>query len=144
MASNMPPKHVEHINWILKTLQKSPYIWIAARTAAYNKIEYIWPNAYNFTLKYIPDNRIMHFRELEKLVWVLTSGINLSHLEQPSVAYAIRGAIAALVAYDDCQQYIDMKYEKLEFYAKLSEKPQAILLLPMIYVKEEINELTLG
>jgi hypothetical protein len=138
MASNMPPKHVEHINWILKTLQKSTYIWMAARTAVYDNI---WSTSYYSTLKCIPDNRIIYFcRELEKVVWTLTSGINLSHLAPPAVSITIRGAIAALVAYDDCDQYIDMKYEKLELCAKLCEKPQAILLLPMVYVKEEFHD----
>lgn len=63
MASNMPPKHVEHINWILKTLQKSTYIWMAARIAVYDNI---WSTSYYSTLKCIPDNRIIYFRELEK------------------------------------------------------------------------------
>jgi hypothetical protein len=142
MASNMPPKHVEHINWILETLRKNSYIWLAARIATYNKIDqYIWPISYYSTLKCIPDDRIIHFRELEKVVWTLASGINLSELEQPAVSIAIqiRGAISALVAYADCEQYIDMKYEKLELYAKLSEKPQAILLLPMVYVREKLG-----
>lgn len=45
-------------------------------------------------------------------------------------------ALVALVAYDDCDRYLQMNYEQLQVYAILSERPQAILLLPMKWVQE--------
>ena len=44
--------------------------------------------------------------------------------------------ILALIAYDDCQQYLDMSYEQLLAWALLSERPQAVLLLPLKWVQE--------
>jgi hypothetical protein len=55
-------------------------------------------------------------------------------------AVYVADAAIALVAYDDCDQYLALGYEKLRVYAILSGKPQAILLLPMSYVREKINE----
>ena len=45
-------------------------------------------------------------------------------------------AVAALVAYDDCDQYLSMTHEELRVWAVLSEAPQAILLLPMKQAQE--------
>lgn len=56
---------------------------------------------------------------------------------------AARAAISALIAYDDCDSFLDMPYEKLQVWAVLSEEPRAVLLLPMIYVKEELANLNL-
>jgi hypothetical protein len=56
-------------------------------------------------------------------------------------AQTTSSAIAALIVYDNCDQYLAMGYEKLRVYAILSEKPQARLLLPMAYVLEKIKEL---
>ena len=49
---------------------------------------------------------------------------------------AARDAIAAFVAYDDCEQYLSMTYDQLKVYAILSEKPAAVLLLPLKWVQE--------
>ena len=53
---------------------------------------------------------------------------------------AASASLLSLVIYDDCDQYLALGYEKLKVYAVLSEKPQAILLLPMAYVREKMNE----
>ena len=45
-------------------------------------------------------------------------------------------AILALIAYDDCDQYLSMSYEMLLAYATLSERPQAVLLLPLKWMRE--------
>ena len=49
---------------------------------------------------------------------------------------AVHGAILALIAYDDCRQYLDMSYEQLLAWAHLSERSQAVLLLPLKWVQE--------
>ena len=44
--------------------------------------------------------------------------------------------ILALVAYDDCDEYLSMSYEQLLAWAQLSERPQAVLLLPLKWIQE--------
>jgi hypothetical protein len=56
---------------------------------------------------------------------------------------AARDVISALIAYDDCDQFLSMSYEKLRVWDILSEDPRAVLLLPMVYVKEKLANLTL-
>ena len=46
------------------------------------------------------------------------------------------GVILALISYDDCDQYLDMTYDQLLIYAILSERPQAVLLLPLKWIQE--------
>ena len=50
------------------------------------------------------------------------------------------GVLVALIAYDDCDQYLSMTFDELKTWVALTEKPQAILLLSMVYVKEQTNE----
>ena len=52
--------------------------------------------------------------------------------------------ILALVAYDDCDQYLSMSYEQLLTYAILSERPQAVLLLPLKWIQENETLVTLA
>jgi hypothetical protein len=49
-------------------------------------------------------------------------------------------AILSLVAYDDCEQYLDMPYNELLFIAKLTQIPATILLLPYAKAMELIKE----
>jgi hypothetical protein len=60
------------------------------------------------------------------------------------VVYAAYDAIAALVAWDDCAQYLGMTSDQLKMWAILSEEPAAILLLPAVTAFEKINELELA
>jgi hypothetical protein len=55
--------------------------------------------------------------------------------------HSARGAIIALIAYDDCAHYLDMPSEQLRMWAILSENPAAILLLPAVIAFERIAEL---
>jgi len=57
---------------------------------------------------------------------------------------AARGAILALVAYDDCAQYLDMTSDQLRVWAALSEHPAPILLIPALVAREKIKELELA
>ena len=50
-------------------------------------------------------------------------------------------AIAALVAWDDCSQYLDMPGDQLEVWYHLSEQPACLLLLPAVRAFEQIEEL---
>jgi len=53
------------------------------------------------------------------------------------------GAVAALVACDDCAHYLDMTSDQLRVWAILSEKPAAVLLLRAVVAFEKISELEL-
>jgi hypothetical protein len=53
-------------------------------------------------------------------------------------------AIAALVAWDDCSQYLDMPGDQLEVWYHLSEQPACLLLLPAVRAFEQIEELELA
>jgi len=57
--------------------------------------------------------------------------------------YVARGAIMALIVYDDCAKYLDMPSDQLRVWATLSEKPAAILMLPAVIAFEKISELEL-
>ena len=52
------------------------------------------------------------------------------------------GAVLALIAYDDSAKYLGWSYEKLKVWGELSEHPAAVLLLPYIWTKEQLKELT--
>jgi hypothetical protein len=55
--------------------------------------------------------------------------------------YAAQSAILALIAYDNCDQYLNMTSEELKVWAYLSERPAAVLLLPAVTAFERIKEL---
>ena len=55
--------------------------------------------------------------------------------------YAARGAILALIAYDDAAKYLTMPSDQLRVWAALSENPAAILLIPAVIAFERTDEL---
>ena len=50
--------------------------------------------------------------------------------------------ILALMVYNDCDRYLNMSYDQLLTYAALSERPQAILLLPLKWIQEHEQVVT--
>ena len=135
MSDIVLPKNVEYINWILKTLETRPYLWIAANTSEFAQLEEtIWRTAFEDAINNIPSKYRNQVSELDHYIRSSTSKLS------NNAAWMARGAIVALVAYDDCEQYINLEYKKLAFCATLYEIPQAVLLLPMVYVKEEFYD----
>jgi hypothetical protein len=57
------------------------------------------------------------------------------------IEHTAKWAVIALIAYDDCGQYLDMTSEQLKTWALLSEQPQAMLLVPTVEIREHIREL---
>jgi hypothetical protein len=117
--SHLPNAH--HIDWVLASLKETPKLWDAAMSAAWDAA---WDAARNAT-------------------WdaARTAAWDEAWDEARAAARnAALAAISALVSYDDCDQFLNMPYEKLRVWSVLSEDPRAILLLPMIYVKEKLNE----
>ena len=145
--SQLPNAHL--IDWALESVKNNPHMWScawdvtwhaarhaawhaawhaarnaawhAARNAAYDAaynaaLSAAWNAAYNVT-----------WNEAHNATW--NEARNAARL-------AAWDSILALIVYDDCQKYLDMTYDQLKVYALLSERPQAILLLPMKWVQE--------
>ena len=119
--SHLP--NADHIDWVLKSLNENPELWNSAWAAA---------------------------RDAD---WVAArvAARDTACMARCEAWFAARDtacmarceawfAIEALIAYDDCDRFLDMSYEKLQIWAVLSEDPRAVLLLPMVYVKEKLNE----
>ena len=117
--SHLP--NARHIDWVLKSLKENPEFWVAAWDAARDAARSAaWVAA-----------RAEVWDAACDAVW---------DAAWDAARAAAWDVIAALIAYDDCDQFLNMSYEKLKVWAVLSEDPRAILLLPMIYVKEQLNE----
>jgi hypothetical protein len=153
--SDLPNAH--HIDWVLASLKDNPDLWTAAsniiftaRAAARGTVWYAtwtsargtaWAAAYNAarTAAYNAAWAAAEWSRPRRNEWASAEAAARG-TAWDSAWYAARDAILALVAYDDCDQYLSMSYEELTIWAVLSEHPAAILLLPMIYVREKIQE----
>ena len=124
--SHLPNAH--HIDWVLASLKENPELWNAAGTAVWDAVlDAAGAAAWSVA------------RDADRAAaWAAAWDTAMS-----ATWSAARAAISALIAYDDCDSFLDMPYEKLQVWAVLSEEPRAVLLLPMIYVKEELANLNL-
>ena len=125
--SHLPNAH--HIDWVLKSVSENPELWDAARDAAWAEA---WSEAWDTASGAARDAAWSAARDAAR---------DAARTAARTAASAAAGdAISALVSYDDCDQFLSMSYEQLKLWAVLSEDPRAVLLLPMIYVKEKLNE----
>jgi hypothetical protein len=134
--SDLPNAH--HIDWVLASLKENPWRWRAAEVAVYAAgvaVYAAWAAARDKALVAV---RHAAWAAARDKTWLAVG--DAARVAAWDEAWAAGPAALALIAYDDCDQYLDMGYEKLRVYAILSEKPQAVLLLPMAYVREKINE----
>ena len=121
--------NAQYIDWVLASLKETPELWAAARVAA-------WTTAMTAVRSATWDAAWSAARSAARsAAWDAARDADWG-----AIWSAARGAISALVAYDDCDRFLDMPYEKLQVWAVLSEDPRAVLLLPMVYVKEKLNE----
>ena len=122
--SDLP--NAQYIDWVLKSLDGNPELWYEPMYAAWDKA---WDKAWD-------EARAAAWYAARDAVWNAAWRVS-----RDRASYAARRAawnvLVALIDYDDCEQYLNMGYEKLKVYASLSDKPQAILLLPMLYVWEK-------
>jgi hypothetical protein len=137
--SHLPNAH--HIDWVLASLKENPELWDAARDAAWDEA---WDTARAEAMSAARDAVWDAARDAARdaawsAAWYAARGAGWSAARDAPRA-AARDAISALVAYDDCDQFLNMPYEKLKVWTVLSEDPRAVLLLPMVYVKEKLNE----
>lgn len=156
---NLP--NAQLIDQVLADLRANPEVFAEAWYAAYNNPLPVaaWDKAYNEawdavvapTLLYnsplsTPPRRCRspagQFADLAGMVQQLPWLWRMRRA-QPGRDYAARnaacGVIRALVVYADSPKYLDMSYEKLQSWAILSERSAAVLLLPYVYVREQIS-----
>jgi hypothetical protein len=113
--------NAKHIDFVIESVKKYPDEWVVARDATwYAALDAAWDAAY-----YAAWGEALN--EALDAVW-------------DAAYYAARDAILALVAYDDCEQYLDMSYDELLFMAKLTQIPATILLLPYAKAMELVKE----
>lgn len=116
------------IDWVIESSKTDPEkwdeAWHSARIAAQDEaLNAAWEMAWEVAWEVARN-------ELDA-AWAAALNAALS------AAYnAARGAIIALIAYDDCDQYLNMTYDQLLAWALLSEISQAILLLPLKWMRE--------
>ena len=149
--SNLP--NAKHIDWVLASLKSNIDVWnqaydqawYEARDQAYDQarvqardqarvqalnqaLDQAWYEARDQAYDQAYDQAL---DQVSDQAWNQARG---QAYEQAS------GVLVALIAYDDCDQYLSMTFDELKTWVALTEKPQAILLLPMKYVKEKLNE----
>ena len=133
--SHLPNAH--HIDWVLKSLEENPELWATAYDAAESAA---WSAARSEAISAAWD-------AAWDAAWSAAGSAARDAARSAAISAAIsavrdaaRDAISALVAYDDCDNFLNMSYEKLKVWAVLSEDPKAVLLLPMVYVKEQLAQ----
>ena len=132
--SDLPNTH--HIDWVLNSLKENPELWYEAWDELWNRArDASWDKARTKVLG------AARGASLDAVWEAVRRAARAAAIE--AARAAARDVLVALIAYDDCDQYLNMGYEKLKIYAILSDKPQAVLLLPMMYVREKLNETAL-
>jgi hypothetical protein len=127
-----------HIDRVLASLKKHPEIWGAARDAAWDaahceSCDAVRGAAWNAA-------RNAAWNAARNAAWDDTRDMIWDAAWVEALA-AVQGVILALIAYDDCDQYLSMTSEELQAWALLTEHPAAILLLPMVVVREQTEQL---
>ena len=117
------------IDWVLESVKTNQDLWARAWDAAY----YIDPHACRSTALdagwYSKRNSAL------SMAWD-ASPLRDVYAVSSDAWDAATDAILALIVYDDCAQYLNMTYDQLLIYATLSERPQAVLLLPLKWIQE--------
>jgi hypothetical protein len=126
--------NAKHIDFVIESVKKYPDEWAEAWDAAYNAAGgAVWNAAYDTA-------------RVAARVAVRDAAYSAAWDAARDAAWGVaRGAaydaILSLVAYDDCEQYLDMSYNELLFMAKLTQIPATILLLPYAKAMELIKEI---
>lgn len=143
--SHLPNSH--HIDWVIESLKQNPWLWAEVRALGHLVKDAVrvaaWNEACAAAIAMSRVNEVADAMHASVVWWPNSAGFASAVVRMGLVPTAsggvAQGAILVLAAYDDCDQYLNMGYEKLKMYAMISEKPQAILLLPMVYVREKLG-----
>ena len=120
-----PLPNARLIDWVIASVKANPEKWSGAEDAVLNATRDA-----GWTTAWIAARRSINNAARR-------SALDASWSTSQASAYDV---ILALVAYDDCDQYLSMSYEQLLTYAVLSERPQAVLLLSLKWVQEHLSE----
>ena len=125
---HLPNAH--YIDCILSSLRSKPKMW----DEIYRVDEELWE-----------DGRFKRFRAAwstaENIIsnsakWLIWMAASSGAIKSPAVTFfsidLARGAILALIAYDDAAQYLEWDAEKLEVMSILTESPVQFLMLPAV------------
>ena len=130
--------NAKHIDWIIQSLKYNPKVRSAAGEATWDTE---WDSAKDAAMNDAFD--IERDSMVDPIMEITTDIVNesqkLGELDEDSCDRAwdaAWNAILALVAYDDCEKYLDVSYEELLSQTNLDPHPACVLLLPYAYVKE--------
>lgn len=132
--AHLPNAH--HIDWVIASVKANPEKWSRA-----------W-DAIHETVCYHKLMRALHPVQTAALS-ANRHGIGVKAWEEARTSLEdadYKGSVAAaktvlvLIAYDDCQQYLNMSYEQLLSWALLSENSQVLLLLHLKWMQEHLSE----
>ena len=144
--SHLP--NAKHIDWVLQSVNANLDTWVNAWTAAKPVVGIAaWHSARAAVLLAIWD---AGREEAWDAAWIGTRGAVRSTAWEATwkavweaTWKAARGSLRALIAYDDCEKYLNMSYEELLMWNKLDPHPACVLLLPYLFVKELTKEVDL-
>ena len=146
--SNLP--NAKHIDWVLDSLKSNIDIWNQAWNQAWEQASdqawnQVWNQAYDQARDQVWNQaRVKAYNQARDQAWSQAFAIKAYDQARDQARIQawnqVYGVLLALIAYDDCDQYLAMTFDELKTWALISENSQAILLLPMVYVKEQINE----
>ena len=127
-----------HIDRIIESVKSHTLIWNAARDAA-------WGAAWYAARDTARDTAWAAARDAVRLsAWGAARGAAWDAgraAARAAARVAASDAILALIAWDDSTEFLDMTSDELEVWARLSDDPRAILLLPAVRAFERIKEL---
>ena len=136
--SHLP--NAAHIDWVFQTLRSHPEVWIIADSAWWSSAGgAAYATAYDAAWDMASDEvRFANRHVAWDAAWDSARGG-----PRDAAWDSARDAILALIAYDDASKYLDMTTDQLKVWIALSSEPGAVLVLPMIHVKEQLNEQSL-
>ena len=123
--SHLP--NAAHIDRVLESLKSHPESWCVPRDMPWGAA---YDEAWDVTVREVV--RDAAYDAARNMVW---------NAAWKTAWKAARGAVLALITYDDAAKYLDMSSDQLKTWEILSEDPAAVLLLPAVVAYEKIDEL---
>jgi len=126
--SHLP--NAKHIDWVLETLEKDSEMWEVAWD---DKWRFAWDAAENAAQNAsLSSLKTAEWRAAWRAGWDAVEGDEWR---------SVWGSIAALIAWDDSAELLDMSVEEVKGLVKESNHA-AVLLLPAVIVKHELKDKT--
>ena len=124
------------IDWVIASVKANPEKWTATYDAIRESV------CYRKLMRALPAVQIAALSGNRHGIGVKVWEEARNNLEDANYRGSVAAAetVLVLVAYDDCQQYLDMSYEQLLAWALLSERSQVLLLLYLKWMQEHLSE----